>query len=119
MNLTHAELQDILKRPGIRQANPDLGAVSNPKRESDKRRQSQDLQLVKSEASVVYRVSIISIRRKLVDAHDNLRAGAKPLVDAICASIGIDDGSNRISFEYGQVLGTDVGTIVRIAWISG
>lgn len=35
---------------------------------------------------------------------DNLVAGLKPLQDAICASLGIDDGEeDRIRFDVGQV----------------
>lgn len=39
---------------------------------------------------------------KLFDAHDNLRAGMKPLVDAIAASLGVPDNHPGITWEYSQ-----------------
>lgn len=38
-----------------------------------------------------------------VQDDDNFVRGCKPLRDAIARSLGIDDGSSRIRFEYGQV----------------
>jgi len=62
-------------------------------------------------------VEIIGLRRRILDS-DNFTAGAKPLRDAIAYSLAIDDGSNRIRFECGQVqtFGPE-GTIVRISWL--
>lgn len=37
-----------------------------------------------------------------MDAHENLRIGLKPLVDAIATSLGIDDADPRVTWEYGQ-----------------
>ena len=62
-------------------------------------------------------VEIIALRNAVCDA-DNSRNGYKPLQDAIAASLYIDDGSERIRWEYGQchTAGPE-GTIVRIAWV--
>jgi len=40
--------------------------------------------------------------RKLMDEHDNLKASLKPLVDAIAASLGLEDKDGRIVWQYGQ-----------------
>lgn len=62
-------------------------------------------------------VTIIACRNTVCDA-DNSRAGYKPLQDAISRSLAIDDGSERIRFEYGQVVSaSSEGTIVRIEWL--
>lgn len=54
-------------------------------------------------SGVVYRVTLVSYRRRLVDAHDNLRHGFKPLTDSIAASLNLDDADKRIQWEFGQV----------------
>lgn len=60
-------------------------------------------------------VSLVQYRRRALDSHDNLRSACKPLVDAIAASLGIDDGDNRIRWEYGQIeTRGQEGTAVRI-----
>lgn len=37
-----------------------------------------------------------------MDEHDNLKASLKPLVDAIAASLGLEDKDGRIVWQYGQ-----------------
>ncbi len=37
-----------------------------------------------------------------MDEHDNLKASLKPLVDAISASLGLEDKDDRIVWQYGQ-----------------
>lgn len=62
-------------------------------------------------------VTIVAVRNTVCDA-DNSRAGYKPLQDAISRSLAIDDGSDRIRFDYGQVVSAgQEGTIVRIEWL--
>lgn len=62
-------------------------------------------------------VTIIACRRRVLDS-DNHVAGCKPLRDIISRSLATDDGSECISFEYGQLHTTGPeGTIVRIAWV--
>lgn len=115
MRLTDEQLREMLKRPSIAKANPDLGGLPNPKREPDLGRRSEDRQLEKSTRGVGYRITIISLRRKAVDGHDNLRTGAKPLVDCITRSLGFaSDDNPRLQWEYGQVISKRPGTIVKI-----
>jgi hypothetical protein len=47
-------------------------------------------------------VRITCYLKRLLDGHDNLRIGLKPLVDAIAETICIDDADGRIVWEYGQ-----------------
>src|SRR6187397_438108 len=119
MNLSRAQLADILKRPGIREANPDLGAVATQKHKPTPRPTLvQDAARGQSrESSLGVVVSIVAVRNARCD-EDNSRNGYKPLQDAIARTLNIDDGSERIRFEYGQMQtqGPE-GTIVRIAWL--
>lgn len=79
------------------------GGLENPQREHHQRRQSKDPALAGSPTSLGYCVSIISLRLKLVDGHDNLRTGAKPLVDAIANTLGFsNDSDERLTWEYFQ-----------------
>ena len=93
-----------------------LGAVGQPKRQPHQRSQSQDSKLESVPGCLGYRVTIISCRRKLVDAHDNLRTGLKPLVDRITSSLGFsDDADPKLVWEYGQIeTRGEQGTIVKI-----
>lgn len=96
-----------------------VAGLQDPKREPDQRSKIQDRQLEKGPKRMAIRVSIISVRKRFVDEHDNLRTGAKPLVDAITTSLGFtSDNDPRLHWEYGQVLGTKAGTIVKIEAIS-
>ena len=54
---------------------------------------------------------------KLFDGHDNLSAACKQLVDAIAASLGIEDKDPRVRWEYSQAetQGTE-GVIVTAEW---
>ena len=51
---------------------------------------------------VAVRVSLIALRRRLLDG-DNLQGGFKPLRDAVAESLGLDDADNVISWEYHQM----------------
>lgn len=95
---------------------PDLDRLQNPIRKQDQRRKVEDSKLEKCTPSLAVRVSILSLRRRKVDEHDNLRTGAKPLVDAITASLGLlGDDDPRVEWEYGQVITSgQEGTIVKI-----
>lgn len=42
-------------------------------------------------------------KRKLMDEHDNLKASLKPLVDAIAASLRLEDKDPRLRWQYAQV----------------
>ena len=82
---------------------------------SNNGRKSVHYQLDKSTSGVEYRILIISCRTKLVDGHDNIRTMYKQLVDAITATLRFASDSNpRLHWEYGQVIGGEPGTIVKI-----
>lgn len=93
-----------------------LGPVPDPKRQQDQRCEGQDRQLDKSPEGVGFRVTIVSLRKRLVDAHDNLRTGAKPLVDAITKTLGFaSDDNPRLLWEYQQLqTAGETGCIVKI-----
>lgn len=94
-----------------------VGAVENPIREQNKRGESQDRGLEGGAAGVRFCVSIISVRHRLIDAHDNLRTGAKPLVDRITAWMRFkNDADSRLTWEYFQLRTTGPeGVIVVIS----
>lgn len=96
--------------------NADLDRVANSKRESGRGREGQDSELGSRPKSLGYCVTIISCRRRLVDEHDNLRTGAKPLIDYITASLGFaSDGDKRLKWNYEQFrTDGEQGTIVKI-----
>lgn len=103
-----------------RKRNPHLfgamGAVENPKRKPSQRGEGENRKSDCCDSGLAFRVCIISCRRRLVDEHDNLRTGAKPLVDAIAKTLGFaDDADPRLHWEYAQVLTTgQQGVIVKI-----
>jgi hypothetical protein len=47
-------------------------------------------------------VTFTRLAPRLLDEHDNLPGSFKHVVDALCKHIGIDDGSEKISFKYKQ-----------------
>lgn len=106
-----------------RKLNPDLYPVARPQntqREHDERGQKETPPLAGSSRSVGYRITIISVRTKLVDGHDNLRTGAKPLVDRIATWLSYSDDSHPdLEWTYAQVvLPEQQGTIVKIQQIT-
>lgn len=118
MKMSRETLDAILRRPGYSIDGAPVARLPNPERQPNKRSQSQDCQLDKSTRGVGYRITLISLRRKLVDGHDNLRTGAKPIVDCITRSLGFaSDDNPRLQWEYAQVISDRPGTIVRIAWV--
>lgn len=53
---------------------------------------------------MAFRVVLVSHRKRLLDEHDNLRHGMKPLVDAITETLGFkSDADPRLTWEYAQV----------------
>lgn len=48
-------------------------------------------------------VTLLVRKRKLMDEHDNLKASLKPLVDAIAASLRLEDKDPRLRWQYAQV----------------
>lgn len=103
--------QDCLARS----ATGPVAGLPHPKREPDQRGKSQDSKLEKGEESLGYRITIISIRPRLADGHDNLRTGAKPLVDSVTAWLGFtNDADSRLQWHYEQFVGEPQSTIILI-----
>jgi len=120
MKLSREQLNEILARPGIAKANPALGAVASKVRKCDtaatlvryKPRQPNR----KGKLALI--VTIIACRNRLCDSDNSGMGGCKAIRDAIAESLGIDDGSERIRFEYAQAhtAGAE-GLIVKIEWL--
>lgn len=67
-----------------------------------------------SAGSVVARITFVSLRRRLIDP-DALAGSTKFLQDAVCKTIGYDDGDPRVEFEYLQTKTKGkTGVIVKI-----
>lgn len=49
-----------------------------------------------------WRVALVAFVGRRLDRGDNLAAGFKPLQDVVAKDLGIDDGDDRIEWEYGQ-----------------
>ena len=109
-----------LRNPHLAHLRGRVGSVVNPERKHDKRREGEAKGLEECQIILGYCITIISARRRLVDGHDNLRTGAKPLVDAIAKSLGFsDDSDSRLIWQYQQfVTAGDVGTAVVIQSIT-
>jgi len=64
----------------------------------------QSVQKPKSRKSrVEVRITLVQFRHRLLDGHDNLAYAAKPLTDAIAASLGVDDGDKRLHWHHEQL----------------
>lgn len=104
--------------PTVRKLNPDafgLGGLQNPKRQQRQRGPGEDKALEGVPPGVGFCITIIRVCKRMVDHHDNLRTGAKPLVDAITATLGFAaDSDKRLEWRYDQLIGDREGTIVRI-----
>jgi hypothetical protein len=105
----------------VKRLNPHLfglGAVANPKRQQHQRSEGQDRELAQGpdRLGCRYIITIVSLRRRLCDGHDNLRTGAKPLVDAITSSLGFpSDDHPRLEWHYHQLKTTgQEGTAVKV-----
>ena len=116
--MTREEFNRILAKPAVARANPHLvGAL-----EADRAQRPTVQALVPGvqkpacgTSGLAIRVTLIACRRRLLDAHDSLPFSFKPLVDAIAATLGLDDGSPQLHWEYGQVRTSgEEGVIVKI-----
>lgn len=116
------ELNPELKARLIRE-NPDklnaaglILAVGGQKSEPVRRGKGEDRGVEKVRTRLAYRITIVSMRRRLVDEHDNLRAAYKPLVDRITTALRFfTDSDPRLEWNYSQVvIRGRPGTIVQI-----
>lgn len=73
----------------------------------------------RSEEGIRWRIELITLRRRLLDAHDAVAYACKPLTDAIADRLGVSDNHPAIEWSYTQLAtkGTE-GVIVRIETIS-
>ena len=53
---------------------------------------------------VAVRITCIALRRRLLDRHDAVAFACKPLTDAIAKTLGVDDASPLLDWEYGQIV---------------
>jgi len=79
---------------GVRPVSPAV-AQPNGRRESP----PADAPQVRRKTRVV--VSLIGLRKRALD-DDNFVGACKHLRDAIAASLGLDDGDKRFTWQYGQ-----------------
>lgn len=117
--MTREQLAEILRKPAVAALNPHLGAVASQVHKPTARPAlEQDVSRGQSGSrGLAVVVTIIAVRNVPCDP-DNSRNGYKPLQDSIARSLSIDDGSDRIRFEYGQVVSAGAeGSIVRIEWL--
>lgn len=98
------DLIDRVRRVETRQPQP---PVAPP---LDRRRPQQP----RGPDGVVVRVVFVVLLRRPMDS-DNLIGAIKPLRDAVCESLGLDDGDTRIAFEYAQAhTAGQEGVIVKV-----
>ncbi|MGL4648999.1 MAG: hypothetical protein ACRC1H_06310, partial [Caldilineaceae bacterium] len=63
------------------------------------------------------KINLIRLAPRVLDG-DNLQSGFKATRDGVADWLGIDDGSSRLSGEYGQEHGAsnEYAAIVRVEW---
>jgi hypothetical protein len=68
-----------------------------------------------SKDGIVVRITLIAVRRRLLDRLDNATSQFKTLKDLIAEALGVDDNDERIDWELEQVKTTGVeGTIMKV-----
>ena len=103
-----------------RKRNPHLfrpvDSLVQSKRECGERCEGEDRGVGEVQTGLGFRITLISCRTRLVDGHDNLRTGLKPLVDRITEWIGFkSDSDKRLEWCYEQIrTAGHTGTIVLI-----
>lgn len=115
MRLTREEYEAILRRPAITKANPNMARMVPEVRKQNPRpalvKDAPRQQAVRSGVEVS--VTLIAVRKGKLD-DDNAIASCKHLRDCIARTLGVDDADPRVRWEYGQVIGTRRGTIVKV-----
>lgn len=91
----------------FKRLNPGLfshcGGVGNPKRECNQRSETQDRGVGEVQTGMGFRITILSMRARLIDGHDNLKTGAKALVDRVTEWLGFrTDSDPRLEWNYAQ-----------------
>ncbi len=109
-----AKVQDRIRRDNPDVFRPMEARVAEPNRERGVQNQEPE----KRENGVRFCITLIAIRRRLLDSHDNARSALKPLVDRITEWLGFrSDSDERLIWEYGQqkTEGTE-GVMVKIEY---
>lgn len=100
--------------------NPHLFAVAGLGSPEPQHREVQTLarslpqQAERQESPRTCRVLIVRYGRKRLD-DDNLVAAFKAVRDAIAENLGVDDGSEAITFDYRQIISKTTGTHILIS----
>lgn len=113
MGIPLEKLSEKLRRRIIAD-NPDVFRPVEAKiAQPDQRGEGQNPQLETGPRRLAYRVSLVVLSRRAMDAHDNLPFSPKPLADAIAESLGLDDA--KIEWEYAQAKTSGAqGVVVKI-----
>ena len=118
-NLTKTILNNASE--SVRRKNPHLfnvGKIPDPLSESIRLGQCQDPYQPQEAGKGKLVISLVSLRSRKLD-RDNLVGSFKWLQDAIAWSLQVDDGDDRIEWQYAQLI-TDgeEGVMVRIETMS-
>lgn len=80
-----------------------VGGLPSKKSQSNQGRERQDSSVESGPRRCGFRIQLICVRRRLLDAHDNLRSALKPCVDRITFRLGFDnDADPLLQWSYGQ-----------------
>lgn len=116
MRLTSERLKELLEKPAIKARNPGLVTVGAVQREQDPQ-PALDTHVQREQApgkALGYVVSIVVFRKRLLD-DDNSVGSVKHLRDIIARHIGLDDGDERVKWQYSQVrTDGEPGTLVVV-----
>lgn len=83
-----------------------LGAVETKVAKPNKRSEIENSELVRGQQGLAFRIRLIVVSRRRMDAHDNLRSACKPVVDAITESLGFkSDDDPALEWNYSQISG--------------
>jgi len=116
-DLTNASESTKRRNPELFGSALDSVATHSPERNKVSALDGRGKERRQRKGRVVILVSIIALRRRLLD-EDSAIFALKPLRDAIAASLGIDDADARIAWQYGQqTTKGEQGVIVRIEQI--
>ena len=115
--MTRDELNRILDNPAFRARNAHLlGGVDTAKHNEPPRAlvgcpPAKPSRKSRVAAGRGVTVTLVAFVPRRIDP-DNLGAAMKPLQDAIAGTLGVDDGDERVRWEYGQVETRGTGGVV-------
>jgi hypothetical protein len=104
------------RNPHIFGSNRPVDSMGAKVPQQDKRGEGQNSKLESGSECRGFRIKLIQLRRRLLDAHDNQRAACKPVVDRITERLGFKDDSDPLlqwSYEQARTLGQQ-GLVVFI-----